>query len=215
MHIIYCETKNTGFTFEPFNALSNGVFLLFAYYAAKYIQDNKVRDKSIQKLPYFLGGIGIASFAFHSFRNWYTSYIDVFSVSLFILFILYIIVGKMTKNKKIVFVVVGFFGLIQLILYLRFLGLLYGSLNYIFILGALLLLGIAIYRKFGTKLIRPFILFITLFTIALTVRGLDPRVCPYFPMGSHFLWHIFTAFAGYYAIKFLVELDKHSSGVNY
>jgi hypothetical protein len=44
----------------------------------------------------------------------------------------------------------------------------------------------------------------SVFVIALTFRTLDDAICPMFPVGTHFLWHLLNAVAIYYAARALL-----------
>lgn len=210
MHILYCERQNTQFFFEPLNSISNAAFLISAYYALKYIKENKTRDNKIQRLPYIIGLIGIGSFMFHSFRNQITNYADVIPIYFFIVFSIFIALQKLIKKKHLVYALITIFGLVQLGMYFTLLNYLYGSINYIVTLTTLLILAFAIYKKYGKALFLPMAFFIATFGTALVFRNIDFIICPYFSFGTHYLWHILIALTTYLGVKFLVKLDKAS-----
>lgn len=210
MHILHCERQNTQSFFEPLNSISNAAFLISAYYAHKYIKENKIQDKNIQKLPYVIGLMGIGSFMFHSFRNQITNYADVIPIYFFIVFSIFIALQKLIKKKSLVYSLIVTFGIVQLGIYFTLLNYLYGSINYIATLTTLLILAYAIYRKYGKVLLQPMIFFITIFGVALIFRNIDFIICPYFRIGTHYMWHILIALTTYLGVKFLVKLDKVS-----
>jgi hypothetical protein len=45
--------------------------------------------------------------------------------------------------------------------------------------------------------------------LALVFRTADLLVCPYFPLGTHFLWHIFLSLAAFLGVLVLMEINKY------
>ena len=48
------------------------------------------------------------------------------------------------------------------------------------------------------------------FTLSLTVRVLDYPLCDMFPLGTHFLWHIFNGLTLYLAFPFMRKIIKEN-----
>jgi len=82
----------------------------------------------------------------------------------------------------------------------QFSHILNGSLIYAPALLILSLLGIhhlAVQRK------EPYVLLaaVGVFILSLTFRTFDMEICPYFPLGIHFMWHILNSVALYLLMR--------------
>jgi hypothetical protein len=203
--IIHCE-RLTFLIYEPLNTLSNLAFLVSGYYSSKLIKNKNVNFK-IKLLPYSISLIGIGSFLFHYFRNTLTNYLDTIPIFIFVLLMLLIILEKLLKNKSLAYGITIIFITIQTFIYLNYLNLTNGSLNYIGIIITFFILAILLFiKKKGEG--KSIFLSILVFSLALFFRQLDILICSYFNFGTHFLWHILTAVSAYMAVVFVIKLKK-------
>jgi len=76
-----------------------------------------------------------------------------------------------------------------------------GSIYYLPSLCMLVLLGYYDRRIF---------LAAALFTFALIFRSIDRAVCPVFPLGTHFLWHLFISLSVYYTTASLLKPSENA-----
>ncbi|PIR13208.1 hypothetical protein COV49_02985 [Candidatus Falkowbacteria bacterium CG11_big_fil_rev_8_21_14_0_20_39_10] len=86
-----------------------------------------------------------------------------------------------------------------------------GSIRHITAIIFIFLIGWIAVKKYGTPVVKPFVGVIGLYACAIFFRSIDAWICTWVPIGSHFLWHIFAAFAGYWAIYLLVVLKSLKS----
>lgn len=207
---IYCERGLSPELFsEPINAITNFTFPILGYLSLKELKKTNINNKEILLLPYLLSLVGIGSFLYHTARNSYTLILDAVPIYIFILFTLFIVLKKLTKNKiKALSILISFILLeVFLTQYVprEFMN---GSIRHITAIGFISLVGVFIYKKFGEKVIKPFVSVLAFYAIAILSRSIDTSVCSMVPVGTHFLWHTFAAIAGYYAIKLVSLLEK-------
>jgi hypothetical protein len=50
------------------------------------------------------------------------------------------------------------------------------------------------------------VLTIFFFILAIVFREMDSREIAFLPMGTHFLWHAFTGFGGFFILSYLFHL---------
>jgi len=184
---LYCERTGAGLLGEPFNLISNLAFVLVGFWQL---------NRSKVLFPRLAGAlailVGIGSFFFHAYPTRLAQAADVLPIfflisSLFFYYQIRVLGWKIWQ---------AFIGMLFLFLasmfsynYLKF-PIFNGSEGY---LGTLIVLGLLSVRErneVNNWIFRAFVLF----ACAVWFRTLDPRVCPIFPVGSHFLWHLFNAF---------------------
>lgn len=204
----YCErTANTGFA-EPINTLSNIAFIVAGILAWKILsqlktdQHKSIFDITLLFFSIFL--IGLGSALWHTIAKPWAELVDVipilFFISIFILSFLYRIV------RMNILMVILFFLVFQLvntgvILYAPKQAL-NGSLFYaptalMFVIFAGFL------AKQSSKHRGLFYTALGIFSIAIVFRTVDQQACQYFPIGTHFIWHILVATVLYLVFRFL------------
>lgn len=202
---VYLERHSDGLFAEPFNALSNIAFLIAAYLAYRLAsQDPQDRRWECRVLPPLLAAIGIGSLLFHTARNGYTFLCDTIPIAVFILLVMFSLSRWLTKS-------VGW-GLCSTVLFamaqtLMPRGTLNGSLPYILTLIVLIVLTAeAFYRRYEAATL---VLLCLSFALAVIFRSIDLIASPIFPMGTHWLWHIFAAISAYLAARFVIQETKN------
>ena len=201
---IYAETDLTAFVSEPWNAISSlAIALPSIYWAIKLKWNYREYPFLYFLMPLlFLGGTG--SMLFHAFRaSKYLLWMDVLPTA-----IVTISVGVYFWNKilpykwQVASVVVPF-------VYLRFAlhdylsDQLATNLGY-FITGFLIFFPCIFFLiKNQLKHYLPALISVVFLSVSLIMRRLDYSVAELIPMGSHFLWHIFSGFGAFYLARFL------------
>lgn len=193
---IYCERLGPGFWAEPANALSNLAFVaagLWFYGQAHRLQS----DRWVKVLALWVVAIGIGSFLFHTFANHITELLDVVPiwsfVAVYIVFALRRMFGfswvRVLRVLAVTLVVVGV--MVNLFMGNND-GALNGSLQYLPALIALVVFSVAL--KSSQKDGAGYVVAATAtFLVSLAFRTLDRDLCPSWPLGTHFLWHVFNA----------------------
>lgn len=189
----YCERLGPFFWSEPINAISNLAFILAGVYGISIGQKNFwVVLLSVEAIM-----IGIGSFLFHTFANVWSNLTDVIPIQIFILTFLFVLLLK-GMNRTVVHSWIGVIGF-ALIFYLIKSNvpvyLLNGSVAYLPPIITLLFLSRwVLYRRY---------IWIAcgIFFVSLVARTMDNFICPMFPWGTHFIWHILNGVMLFVLIK--------------
>ncbi|NEN92674.1 MAG: ceramidase [Okeania sp. SIO3H1] len=193
---LYCERLQPSLWDEPINAMSNLVFFIAAWVSWRLADNLNVQFYSVKLLIYLMIGIGIGSSLFHTYATGWALLMDVIPIMMFQLFYLWVYTRRVMKLKPIIPVILMLVLLISSLLTLP-LKVLNGSLSYVPAL--VYLLGLGIYN-FQAKKQKKFMFLagVVTFLMALFFRTLDQAICPVFPIGTHFLWHIFNGVMLYF-----------------
>ena len=205
---IYCERISPGLLAEPINAVTNIAFFVAAYLSIRLIIKQQAFDIGFYTLVALLTAIGIGSSLFHTFATSWAALSDVLPILLFQLYFLWLYLRKVVdlNIQFSLLLLMIFFGLIQLSSLRP--SSLNGSVGYLPAIFALSLL--AIYQIRNCQRDKYSLLIASLiFCASLFLRTIDMAVCPSFPLGSHFMWHILNAGVLYFSIKGLVLNSKY------
>jgi Ceramidase len=209
---LYCERTMPGLWSEPLNATSNLSFLIAAWAIWQLAQRREKIPAGIWILITLTIAIGIGSFLFHTFAIAWASLLDVIPILLFQLCFLWLysrqVIGL--KYRYIGTLLVGFIFASKFSS--QFTIILNGSLSYL--PAFLILLGFGLYH-YKFKKHENFVMLVSagLFLSALVFRSLDQSICPYFSIGTHFIWHIFNSALLYFSIRGLILNWPHSNKI--
>ena len=199
----YCERIDPEFWSEPINALTNLVFFIAAWFVWKHGGRLGRLSCPIWGLIGLMVAIGIGSFLFHTYASNWARLLDVLPILLFQFVFMWVYMRRIIKLEFIYAA-----GLLVLYIFLALLGrqfpqLLNGSLSYAPTI--LLLLGLGLYHFIQKRRERLLLLeALAVFSIALFFRTIDSMICPYFPIGTHFFWHLFNGFLVYLSARALM-----------
>ena len=191
---IYCERTGPEFWSEPVNAVTNLGFILAAIFAARLIlrAENSVRrDPAVWLLAALICMIGIGSGLFHTYATRWALLSDVIPIALFILIYTWYAVRRFVGAPVwgCALAVAAVLGLAMAVPPLT--GFRGGS--YVAALTALIVIGgylkAARSHPAGGALLSA----AAVFAVSLTLRTIDEPLCGSFPLGTHFLWHLFNA----------------------
>lgn len=206
----YCERAGqAGLFAEPLNAITNLAFTLAAILAYRAlrrsgaIKFSQVVDLWLLILALF--SIGIGSGLWHLTPNSLTLLADVLPITLFINLFLISALRRllqyswwMTFGCWAIYAVATVAGQKMLPP-----DLLNGTIMYIPSYGALLAMMLALIRiKSPARNSVARVLMV--WTISLIFRTVDGEWCVIFPIGTHFLWHIFNAYVTYTLLRTLI-----------
>ncbi len=202
----YCERLGNSLFSEPINLISNFAFLLSAFFIFRLYKIHKISGTWHWVLFYLTLSIGIGSALWHSFRTPTTHAFDAIPIYLFLLTFLFLLLKNLTKNiRKSIIGILGFL-LFQIIVSVYLPGFLNGSIRHVVNASVFILLCLWIYEK--KKLNSNLVIALLMYVFGITFRTIDNSVCSVFPFGTHFLWHVLTAIASYFAVKGLVGLES-------
>lgn len=192
----YCERVGPGFWAEPFNALTNGAFLLAA--AAIFVRQRRAgrADMQLLVLALLTASVGIGSFLFHTLANRWSLIADIVPIAVVIYSFFFV---AMMRFLRLSAIVAGLLTAALLVLSPT-LGavakpLLGSSATYA--PGLIATFGVAFAVPLVGRGPMPQLLVAagTIFSAALVFRILDARLCGSWSVGTHFIWHLLNAAA--------------------
>lgn len=171
---------------EPLNAITNLGFLWAALRAWRGAE----RRADLRMLAALLAAIGLGSGLFHTLASPLAQLCDVIPIALLQLLYLHLYL------RRVVGLGAGASGAWLLVYVLalaaasRTGAMLNGSLAYGPAALALLILGVVHYHLRARS---DVLIAALLFIVSLTARSVDLTLCPQWPLGTHFLWHLLNA----------------------
>ncbi|MBF95798.1 MAG: hypothetical protein CFH34_01147 [Alphaproteobacteria bacterium MarineAlpha9_Bin4] len=199
----YCERVSDDFFGEPFNAFTN-IFFIFSSILIIRLSRDYISFFSVSF-------IGLASFLFHTYPSSLTGFLDVLAIIIFMLLVTNKIYLQFFNLRFLYSIFISIFFVIicyicGMLLHESILG---TSSFYFPIILHLFFLIIYLHKKKFTFENLKYLYYSTLlFSCSILFRILDKKVCVFFPVGTHFIWHIFNAIFLYLLIKFLY-LSSH------
>lgn len=191
---LYAETDLTRIIVEPWNSISSLSFLLPAFYCLILIKGkfSAHRLLTVSIILLILGGLG--STLYHAFRSSkYLLALDVFPIQILSFIIIIFFWSRIfTKIHHTAFLIMTFM-VVKLILVKYHMFPNSTNVSY-FLNGVMIFLPLVLYlRKTGFKNATIIISSMFFFIISLLCRQLDLYSRDLMPMGTHWLWHLFSA----------------------
>jgi hypothetical protein len=202
----YCERTDTGYWSEPLNAVTNGAFLLAAWAAWRLA--SRAGDRGGQALALILAAIGVGSYLFHTHAQAWAMIADVVPIQAFILVYLALATrrffgvprwGGAAAAAAFVPASAAAAGAIE-----RVAGPLNGSAAYLPVPILIAAYALAL-RGRAPEAARGLAVGAGMLAASLLFRTVDEAVCPAFPPGTHFLWHLMNAAMLWWMIRVLVR----------
>ena len=207
---LYCERTDASFWSEPVNALSNAAFLIAAALALYLWCRGDRKDWPALALIVIVAAVGVGSFVFHTVATRAAILADVIPIAVFIYGYLLLALRRFLHLRMIVAaaIVVAYAACAQALSALARARLLNGSIGYLPALAALIAVALAA-RERGTR--RSLGLAAMVFAISLAFRTADIALCPQFPLGIHFVWHILNAVVLYVLLRTAITARRAGS----
>ena len=197
---LYCERLDPGLVAEPLNAATNLAFFAAAWMLWRETRHDGARPPEYPLLIGLIVAIGIGSALFHTFAETWAMVADLVPIMLFQLAFLWTYARRVMKwqNAPSAALIAGF---LAVALYGRqFPQVANGSMIYAPAIAVLLALGVYHWLRGGVG--RGLLLVATgAFIASLTFRTVDSAVCPNFPLGTHFLWHLINPLVLYLCVR--------------
>lgn len=193
---IYCERTSTALMAEPLNAFSNLFFFIAAYFALKLWRQSAKKQPDMLMLVIIFAVVGTGSFLFHTLANRWSALADVIPIGIFIhlgLGVFLYRVAKLSLAKTIIGVFA--FAVFGIVLQ-KFVSAELTNHSAQYFPAMILLAGMAAYTKQ-----KEFFISAALFAVSLSIRSFDMAICPYLPIGIHYMWHMLNAAVMYYVFK--------------
>jgi hypothetical protein len=197
---LYCERTDALFWAEPVNALSNVAFLIAAAVAFRLWRRGDRDDWPALALIGVVAAVGIGSFVFHTGATRAAILADVIPIAIFIYGYLLLALVRFLHLKVVAAgaIVIAFAAGAQALAASAPPQLLNGSVGYLPALAALIAVALAAGEP-GTR--RSLRLAAAVFAVSLAFRTADIAICPEFPLGSHFVWHVLNAVVLYVLLR--------------
>jgi hypothetical protein len=208
---LYAETNLDQFIVEPWNALSSLVIVAPALYWLFVIRkDLKNYGFLLFCVPFILLG-GMGSMLFHAFRSspWLL-HLDVYPIVALTFFISAYFWSKVFNSTGLALLLIAGVGLLTYNLFSFLPSHTAINLSYLIRGIALFLPIIFVLSRSGYTGLKQMIISVVLFVISLAFREIDARASIQFlPMGTHFLWHVFSGMGAFYLGSYLYRVRNY------
>jgi hypothetical protein len=222
----YCERVDAGFWAEPVNAVSNAAFLAAAAVAVLEWRRAGARDRPALALIAVVAVVGIGSFLFHTFANRWSRLADVIPIALFIYgyfclamrrFLGFGLAAGIALTLAFLAFSFGFERAFALAFGPRAIEAVNGSHGYVPAAIALFAVGGALVgqgRHPGRRAAgRTLLAAAGVFIVSLAFRTADLALCPSWPVGTHFLWHILNAAVLFVLVRAVIRFGRAAAPV--
>jgi hypothetical protein len=211
---LYCERTDASFWSEPLNALTNLAFLVAAILIVTVARRERGRPGwDATTLAVLTALVGVGSLLFHTFATVWGRWLDLVFIAAFVYVLLALCLARVAG--------LGWRGVLAgLALYAVFErgvlaavppGTMGGSLLYL--PPVLALAALAWYARHRAHPAAPRLAAaVGVFAVAIAVRTLDLPLCRTWPTGTHFLWHLLTAWVLYLAATAVLAPRSAPSG---
>lgn len=190
--IDYCERQSSAFWAEPVNALSNFAFVIAAASAFILWRRRGGTDYPALALIIVAASVGVGSFTFHTVATRGAMLLDILPIAVFIygyfLLALRRFFGLRTGLATAITLVFAAASSLATTV-----DALNGSVAYLPALAALSIFASLLWTRGRRDLAHALSVAALIFAISLFSRTIDREICPVFPLGAHFLWHMLNA----------------------
>lgn len=193
---LYTETNLNHWVAEPFNALTALPFLLLAVYWFWRLRGRYREFPFLTANLVLLAIGGVGGTIYHAFRSSVVFFLmDVVPIGVIALALsAYFWLAILPKRWLIFPVVLPFFAFHRLVA--AYFPPIFATSGLYLVLAVLVLLPLFLaLRADGFRDARLVLGTVTLFAVGIVCRSLDPYAGPYLSVGTHFLWHSFSAAA--------------------
>jgi hypothetical protein len=187
----YCERTDAAYWSEPVNAVSNAAFILAALVCWRVVRGTA--DAGARVLAAILLAIGVGSWLFHTHAQVWALLADILPIQAFILVYLFVATTRCFGLPR-------WAGLAAVALFFPYawlvsggvralFGPLNGSVGYVPVPILIAAYGLAL-RNRAPATARGLLIGAGILATSLVFRTIDAAVCPAFPLGTHFVWHL-------------------------
>jgi hypothetical protein len=197
---LYCERTDASFWSEPVNAITNVAFLIAAAVALRLWSREDREDRPALALIIVVAVVGLGSFVFHTVATNGAIIADVVPIAVFIYGYLLLALCRFLNLRLVAAaaIVIAYAAAAQALSAQAPPRLLNGSVGYLPALAALIAVAFVAREP---QVRRSLGLAALVFTVSLALRTVDLAVCPAFPLGTHFAWHILNAVVLYILLR--------------
>lgn len=203
---LYCERTTAGLLAEPWNAASNLAFLVAALAAARAGRHAGRLD--VLALAGLLALIALGSAAFHIFATAWAQWLDVLPIVAFQLAFLAAYLQRVHGLGKSMTAGVSSAFFLTLLVAAQAPPILNGSLAYV---PAAVVLGWVAWDGWRRTRNSALAVAAVLFPISLAARTVDLALCPLWPRGTHWAWHLLNALVLWLVVTGHLRSPRHES----
>jgi len=202
----YCERIGEGFWAEPVNALTNAAFFITALLLFRLLRQQRQRAPwDFYLLSILIACVGLGSFLWHTLATPWSELADKLPIFAFMFVYLQSYMAHVLCLSRL-----GISAWLVLFLLLNVTVSLWlpadflnGSVMYLPALLALLIMTFASFlRRLGGA--KTMLAVVGLFCVSVTFRSIDQLLCNFFPLGTHFAWHLLNAIMLYWLMRVLI-----------
>jgi Ceramidase len=203
----YCERTSSALTAEPVNALTNAAFLVAAW-ATWRLQSAHPDERSrrlIQALTLTIAAVGLGSFLFHTVATRWAEWGDVLPIMVFMLLYLWLVLtvffgwANWVKVGSLAVYFAATFSIEAAIPAWA----LWGGALYLPTLLVMIAIAVVLRRR-QPETGRDMLVATGVFVASFAARTLDMPLCPVFPLGIHFVWHLLNAILLYLLTRVVI-----------
>ena len=208
----YCERTDLTLWSEPVNAVTNAAFLI----AAVIMWRRTPGITGARILCGILFVIGIGSLLFHTFATGWAAMMDNLPILSYILTFLYLTHRHSLDLSRVLAAlsVVLFIPYAAAVIFLLGEVPFFGISAFYWTVPILLVIYAVFLRQSQPALARGYLIGATILSASITVRSIDEMLCHFWPIGTHFGWHILNAVMLAYMIRVYAThgLGKRGAG---
>jgi hypothetical protein len=209
----YCETLSAtsgAFPIEPLNTVSNGVIVLFGLASMYMVAKRTPRAYDLYIAAALLVACGIGSGIWHGFRDGLALRLEVQAGLLFLLGLAICWSFRLWSLAGAALFVVSF---VVVFLYSReYLSV--AHQRWVAAAPSVILFGSILAAQTVIRSKKAALLGLAAMGLSLTALGFrtyDREICDAFPLGTHWLWHIFNSAGGFAAMLAIITLQTQGA----
>ena len=209
----YCETLSAtsgAFPIEPFNTVSNGVIVLFGLASLYYVVKRTPRAYDLYVVSALLIACGIGSGVWHGLRDGVALRLEVQAGLLFLVGVAFCWSWRLWSLLGAVLFVVAFALAFQFSR--EYLGV--ANQRWVAAAPSVILFGSVLATQTVMRSKKAALLGLAAMALSLTAlafRTYDRDICNMFPIGTHWLWHMFNSAGGFTAMLAIITLQTQGA----
>jgi ceramidase len=208
----YCETLSAtyaSFPVEPANTVSNGVIVFFGLAALYLVHKRTPRAYDLYVVCAMLIACGVGSGVWHGLRDGAALVFEVQAGLLFLFGLAFCWSRRLWSPVGTLIFVVAF--VFTFMISRQYLGMF--QQRWVAAAPAVILFGSILAAQTVMRSKKAALLGLGAMSLSLTALGFrtyDLEFCDSFPMGTHWLWHIFNSAGGFTAMLAIITLQTQS-----
>ncbi|WP_332921817.1 hypothetical protein [Persicobacter psychrovividus] len=206
---VYTETNLSHFIVEPLNTITAIIFIGIAIYWLTKVGGNFKRYAFMMVITVLLLIGGVGGTLYHAFRSsWYYMMMDYLPILIIGFFGAMYLMYKLFHSWKIPLLIGVGVSVIEYFVNNHIADPLSTNLSYLTMAIFVILPLFAFLRRTHFYQVKMVLFGLASFCCAIGMRFLDPNPERYFePVGLHFLWHTFGAFACFFLFRYFYKIN--------